>query len=84
MERRVLYKFKREDGGTTVSPVKPAGSYKKMYRLIADEGRAITDGKRIVTVADVDSYAGWKNCDLPEEEKIPESDMPPEEGGVDG
>lgn len=84
MERKLLYKFKREDGGTTVSLKKPKESYKKMYRLIADEGKAITDGEKIVTVIDIDSYAGWKNCDLPKEEKVPESDIPPEEGGLNG
>ena len=31
-----LYKYIRDDGGTTVSPVKPNIEYTEMFRLIAD------------------------------------------------
>lgn len=76
MKRKTLYRYLREDGGYTVSPVKPAGTaFSKRYRLIADEGMAITNGETTTTVIDVASYAGWRDCELPDELKpIPEEE----------
>ena len=39
MEIVNLYKYIRDDGGATVSPVKPNAEYVEMFRLIADEGK---------------------------------------------
>ena len=59
MKLKTLYRYLREDGGYTISPVKPEGTaYTKRYRLIADEGMAITDGEIVTEVIDVKSYAG--------------------------
>ena len=71
MTRKMLYLIEREGGGQTVSREKPEGSYKVRWRLIADEGKGITDGIRIVRVIDVSSRKeceAWQECDLPEEE----------------
>ena len=38
MIRKILYRYQRPDGGYTVTPVKPEGSYNIRWRLIADEG----------------------------------------------
>ena len=32
-----LYKYTREDGGVTVSPIKPDCEYTDMVRLVADD-----------------------------------------------
>jgi hypothetical protein len=64
-----LYKYEREDGGTTVSPIKPENTeYTEMYRLVADEGKILTNGERQTSCADVESVDGWEEIDNPEEE----------------
>lgn len=65
-----LYKYERPNGGITVSPVKPENiEYTEMYRLVADEGKALTkDGVNLTTCADVESIDGWYEVDIPEEE----------------
>lgn len=67
-----LYKYKRESGGTTVSPIKPNCEYTEMYRLVADEGKALTNGDIITTCADVESVEGWYEIDEPSEEEVTE------------
>ena len=55
-----LYRYPRPDGGVTVSPVRPEGEYEPMYRLVADEGMALTkDGENLTSCADVESVEGW-------------------------
>ena len=68
MQTITLYKYKRADGGTTVSPNKPSGEYTEMYRLVADEGKVLTNGKDATTCADVESVEGWSEIDEPKEE----------------
>ena len=69
-----LYRYEREPGKITTSPVKPEDNvdYSVIYRLIADEGMAITDGSSIVECVDTNSSEGWADCDLPEEPAIEE------------
>lgn len=63
-----LYKYQRADGGTTVSPVKPEGEYTEMYRLFADEGKALTkDGVDLYPCVDTETVDGWYEVDAPEE-----------------
>ena len=55
-----LYRYTRPDGGVSVSPVRPEGEYEPMYRLVADEGMALTkDGENLTSCADVESTEGW-------------------------
>jgi hypothetical protein len=68
MEIRTLYRYTRADGGVTVSPNKPECEYTEMYRLIADEGKALTDGEIITPCIDVDSTDGWSEIDAPEDD----------------
>lgn len=68
MQTITLYKYKRADGGTTVSPTKPSGEYTGMYRLVADEGKVLTNGEITATCADVESIEGWSEIDEPKEE----------------
>ena len=49
MIRKMLYKSERNGGGYTVSLTKPEGSYQVRWRLIAEEGMAITNGETTVT-----------------------------------
>lgn len=66
-----LYRYKRADGGITVSPVKPEGEYELMYRLIADEGKALTqDSENLTVCADVYSTEGWYEVDAPEDDLL--------------
>ena len=78
MIRKMLYRIPREGGGYTVSLNRPEDGrgYNVRWRLIADEGRAITDGESVVTVIDLfhrKDCEGWYDCDLPEtDEPTPE------------
>lgn len=68
MQTITLYRYIRADGGITTSPVKPDGEYTEMYRLIADEGKALTDGTTVTNCADVASPDGWTEIDAPDDE----------------
>ena len=69
MEIIVLYKYERESGGVTVSPIKPDCEYVEMSRLVADEGKVLTrDGANLSCCVDVDSVDGWYEVDDPEAE----------------
>lgn len=64
-----LYQYEREDGGITVSPVKPEGSYNEIYRLIADEGKALTkDGVNTTPCEDVEDIKEWYEVEAPKDE----------------
>ena len=66
-----LYKYQREDGGITVSPRDPyPKSYEPMYRIVADDGKILTNGRDTTYCADVPSeeYYDWEEIDAPMEE----------------
>lgn len=69
MQIKTLYRFIRADGGTTVSPNAPYGDYTTLFRIIADEGMAVTkDGQSLYAVIDTEAIEGYyevKNPDLP-------------------
>ena len=68
MEKKILYRFTRPDGGVTVSPEKPDTEYTEMFRLIADEGKLLTqDGENMTSCVDTDTVEGWYEVDAPEE-----------------
>ena len=63
-----LYKYEREGGGVTVSPVKPECEYTEMFRLVADEGKMLTqDGENLTACADVESIERWYEVDAPDD-----------------
>lgn len=68
MEIKTLYKYKREDGGTTVSPIKPNCEYTELYRLIAAEGMELVKDDIHTCCVDTDNIEGWEEVELPEEE----------------
>lgn len=67
MQIITLYKYKRADGGTTISPVKPEGESTEMARLVADEGKALTNGETVTSCVDTDTPEGWTEIDEPDE-----------------
>jgi hypothetical protein len=55
-----IYKYKRADGGLTVSPNKPEGEYVEAVRIFADPGKVITkDGVKFYPAKDENSLDGW-------------------------
>ena len=71
-----LYNYKRADGGTTVSLNKPdeETAYTEMQRLIADEGKLLTDGTYITPCIDVYSAEGWTEIIDPKTEETEETE----------
>ena len=65
-----LYRYTRPDGGITTSPVKPPDGtvYELRYRLIAGDGKALTDGVTMTACADVTTSDGWTEIDDPGED----------------
>ena len=69
MQIITLYRYERDGGGTTVSPVKPDCEYTEMVRLVADEGKVLTsDGEDSTTCVDTDTADGWYEVDAHESE----------------
>ena len=67
MQTITLYRYTRPDGGISVSPIKPNVEYTEMVRLIADEGKILTDGTNTTTCTDVSSAEGWTEIDAPKD-----------------
>ena len=59
-----LYKYIRDDGGVTVSPVKPDIEYTEMFRLIADEGKELVNGDIHTSCIDVETTEGWTETEV--------------------
>ena len=75
-----LYRYEREDGGITVSPIKPECEYTEKVRLVADDGKILTyHGEIYGEVVDTDSADGWGEVDNPE----PMPEPTEEEGEID-
>ena len=66
MQIITLYRYERDGGGITVSPVKPDKPYTTLYRVVADEGKVITDGSVIATCIDTETPYIWDEIDAPE------------------
>ena len=72
MEIKALYRYERENGCVTVSPVKPDVEYTEMYRLIADEGKILVNGDIQTPCTDVESTEGWIEINESDETNDPE------------
>ena len=59
MQKITLYRYTRDDGGVTVSTVKPETEYTEAFRLVADEGYLLTDGVSISPCVDTDNPSAW-------------------------
>lgn len=69
-----LYKIIRPDGGVTISTTKPDGDYIPYLRLVADEGKAMTNGTLSCPVIDVPEgdQGLWTEIEDGEAEMTPE------------
>lgn len=66
MKNIPLYRYEREPGKTTVSPIKPDCECEELTRLVAEEGKRLTsDGVNLCSVIDVDDPSGWYEVDAP-------------------
>ncbi len=70
MQTKVLYRFKRLDGGVTVSLSKPDGDYETLSRLIADDGKLLTDGTNRFCCVDTDKPEQFYEIDVSSEENL--------------
>lgn len=68
MTIKKLYKYVRDEGGTTVSVSMPTDrEFVEMQRVIADKGKVLTlDGVDFFTVLDVDTLENLIEIDAPE------------------
>ena len=71
MQMIKLYRFIRPEGGVTVTAEKPEADYTELVRLIADEGKALTDGNTLTPCVDTDDPTIWAEVEAPEEWKNP-------------
>lgn len=67
MQKIIIYRFIRPDGGVTVSPVKPDGEYTEMLRMVADEGYILTNGVTTTSCCDTDNAEAWTEVEYSEE-----------------
>lgn len=65
MQIITLYKYERESGGITVSPIEPKCEYTTLFRLVADEGMILTNGDMITSCIDTDAVEGWNEIEDP-------------------
>ena len=55
MKKITLYRVTRSDAGIDITPNKPnSDNYTETYRLIADEGKVLTDGRNYYGCIDTD------------------------------
>ena len=67
MEIKTLYKYEREPGKITVTPIEPSCEYTELYRIIANEYKLVTlDGNKLYSVVDTEIKDGWFEIDAPE------------------
>lgn len=59
MQKFPVYRYTRPDGGVSISPVKPNTEYTELTRLVAEEGRTLTDGVTETTCVDTDNPDAW-------------------------
>ena len=64
MENVTLYKYTRDGGGVTVSPIKPDADYTTLSRLIADEGKELVNGDERVMCVDTDTPDEWSEKNI--------------------
>ena len=82
MEIKTLYRYEREPEKITVSTEKPDGEYTEIYRLIADEGKILTNGETEACCVDVESSDGWTEVEAPEEPEMDENEAYAEAGKI--
>lgn len=69
MRKLPVYRYTRPDGGVSISLVKPDTECTELTRLVAEEGRTLTDGVTTTTCVDTDNPDAWEE-DLPDSETL--------------
>lgn len=64
-----LYRYKVEGEGVYISPQKPSSEYTTLFRLIADEGKVLTDGNTQTPCVDTEDAGAWREIDAPAEKE---------------
>ena len=59
MQKIILYRYLRTDGGVTVSTAKPDVEYTELTRLVADDGYTLTNGETTTPCTDTDNPSAW-------------------------
>lgn len=74
MEKKTIYKYTREDGGITVSPVYHEGATEQ-FRIIADQGKVLVDKETSETgyVFDTVNPDNFEEADDPDAEDVYET-----------
>jgi hypothetical protein len=57
VQKTKIYNY--NDGGTTVSTVKPDTEYTQLYRIVAEDGMVLTNGATTVTCVDTEDVSAW-------------------------
>ena len=65
-----LYRYNRPDGGVTISPAKPNCEYTELFRLVANDGKVLTDGLTITTCTDTSEPEKWQEVSEVTEETV--------------
>lgn len=79
MVKKILFRVQHSDGSVSVGPEEPVNeSYTESYRLIADEGKIITDGENNYSCIDTDEPDKYTEIDEVIEEQS-EEDIETEE-----
>lgn len=68
MQKITLYRYTRPDGGTTNTPVKPDCEYTILYRLVADEGKMLTNKKDTTFCIDTETPDEWNEIENEEQD----------------
>ena len=68
-----LYRYKRADGGVTISPIKPDNTdYEITHRLIADTGMELVRNDIHTICVDTDDIEGWIDIEKVQEDDVKE------------
>lgn len=70
MQTKTIYRYTATDGKQGVDTpfqIQGASDYTERLRLIADDGKGITDGTQVVTCIDIDASdkVKWTDCEAP-------------------
>lgn len=68
MEIITLYRYSRQNGGTTVSPNKPDVEFTNLYRLVAGGGKILSNGVEQVFCTDTETPDQWIEIDYTEDQ----------------
>lgn len=68
-----LYRYKRADGGVTISPIKPDNTdYEITHRLIADTGMKLVRNDIHTICVDTDDIEDWIEIEKVQEDDVKE------------